>query len=92
MSRLEFAVDFPAVSDPNHQDGESVIVNLVDDPIVSRAEAVKPLLRFQHFASLRARVIGQCIYLFLDSLLNGLGQLGKSAKRAGQDRNLVGHL
>ena len=70
---LTVSVDFAAMADTNHQDGEYLILNLVDDAVVSHTDTVETAPACEGLGSGRARVFAQNVDPLLNSPLHELG-------------------
>lgn len=76
---LESPVDFPPVADPNHQDGEPLNLDPIDDAVVPHADPVEPPLPCERLGSRGARTVSKSIDPLLNLLLDESGQLGELA-------------
>ena len=61
------------MADPNHQDREYLIANLVDDAVVSHAETEETAPPGERLGSRRAGIVCELIYPLLNSELYDLG-------------------
>ena len=56
-----FAVDFSAMSDPHHKPCVATIIHLVEDAIVTNAEADHPLTTLQYLPAFRTRILSKSV-------------------------------
>lgn len=83
---LRLAIHFFSVSDLDDQDDQFIIVNCVDDPVVSFADTVEVVFTGQFLHPLRTRIVLQCSHVFDEALLDRWGEGSKLAfSRRGEE-------
>ncbi len=84
-------VDVTALADPHYKHQQGSILNLVDNPIIADADAVKGEPPFQGPCVPRSRVFGQSVDLPGDAATMWLRDSGQRIRRRRLDFDSVGH-
>ena len=80
---LEGTVNLPAMPDRDDQDSEAVVINRVDDTIVTRAKPQILVLSLKALGPRRAGVLPQAFNLVADPPPIGAGEVGQLPQRRG---------
>jgi hypothetical protein len=83
---LPLAINFFSVSDLDDQDNQFIILNRVDDSVVSFADTVEIVFTGQFLHPLRTRIVLQSFHAFDEALLDRWGEGSKLAfSRRGEE-------